>query len=394
MGHHLLLVPLLLLAVSAFRDDLLHRRIFNRRLVQGLIAGVAAYGLLGALEWAGVPAPWCSGPAPAGPLHWSGAVALSLGVGLGVAIVLWLLGIWAAGDAKLFAVLAFLIPPALYTRSYLPGFPGLPILVNVFALVFLYLIADLLVTRGPAAWAALRDPGRRRELLRAAPGAALGIVPLLLVLVAMFAGLRAIREAAREGLTPWLHVGDFTLFLVLFVVFRPLAALAHSRAGAIAFTIASLAALLFLAERQGLAALPALVTPSLFALALLLFARLYTGVATTTQVIRVGDLRPGMVLGRQSLSILRSREADEVEAMGPGAPGPDEERPNSTRVPSRIGTMSADGLEKEQIRYIRTRYDDDREVQIERTVPFSPFLAAGALLTAVLGGPVTALLRQ
>ena len=35
-----------------------------------------------------------------------------------------------------------------------------------------------------------------------------------------------------------------------------------------------------------------------------------------------------------------------------------------------------------------------RDIQIDRTVPFSPFLEAGALLTVVLGGPITEFLRQ
>jgi len=394
VGHHLLLLPLLYVAVTTVRDDLRHHRITNARLLQGLLAGAAAYGLLLGLQWAGSDPALCSGPAPSGPLSWPVAAVVSLVVGLGVAIVLWLLGIWAAGDAKLFAVLAFLVPPAIYTRSFLPGFPGMPILVNVFALVFVYLIVDLLRTGAPAAWAALGDPERRAALLRAAPGAAVRTIPLLLAFIAMFAGIRAIREAAREGLAPWLEIGDFTLFLILFVAFRPLAALARNRWGALAFTVLSVAALVFLAIRRSPTELPGLVTPSVWAVALLAFARLYMGQGQTTRTVLVGELRTGQVLGKQSLQILRTREQKEVEEMGPDAPGPDEERPGSTAVPSRLGTMSVDGLHEEQIRYIRTRYDDDEPIEVERTVPFSPFLAAGAVLTYVLGGPLTELLRM
>ena len=64
MGHHLLLLPLVYLTVATMRDDLLDRRIYNRRLLQGLGIGAAAYAVLLVAEWAGAGPLWCSGPAP------------------------------------------------------------------------------------------------------------------------------------------------------------------------------------------------------------------------------------------------------------------------------------------------------------------------------------------
>ncbi len=104
--------------------------------------------------------------------------------------------------------------------------------------------------------------------------------------------------------------------------------------------------------------------------------------------MKVSDLIPGMMLGRETLQALRSREAAETSGDDGRADAPVEE-PGTTPRPSRFGEMTAEGVSAEQVRYIRTRWMDDEPLVVERTIPFSPFLAAGALLTYFLGGPVT-----
>jgi preflagellin peptidase FlaK len=388
VGHHLLLIPIAFLAVATVRDDLRHGKIFNRRILQGLAAGAVAYGILFVGEILGMdPALCCS--APEGETwHWGYVALLNLGVGLGVGILLWLLGIWAAGDAKLFAVYAFLVPPAVYTRSYLDGFPALPVLVNIFALVFLFLIIDLLRTGVPAVLGTISDPERRTAAVKAAPRWLLGLLPAILVLTAMFAGIRTVREVSREGLARYLEVSDFTMFMILFVVFRPLMRLVRSRWGAIVFGTLASAALVYLIIVHEIGDLPGILTPSAFAVALLIFARAYPGFGQTSVKLTVGDLRPGMFLGPETLGALQARQAKEIEEQGEEAL-PADEAPGSTAVPSRFGRITVEGLTAEQVRYIRTRYDDDQPILVARTIPFSPFLAAGVILTYVLGGPLT-----
>ena len=393
MGHHLLLAPLVWLAVTTVSEDLRFGRIANRRLGIALGAGALAYLLLALLELGGGELWLRSGDihasGPAGGWHWLAGVGLNLGVGLAVAILLWLFGVWAAGDAKLFAVYAFLVPPACYTRSYLPSFPALPLLVNVFALVFVLLAVELLRRIAPRALRALGDPGRRSELVRRLPAGARRVLPLLLAFTAMFAGIRALREASREALDPVLQVSDFTMFLLLFVFFRPLARVIVTRWGSVVFSVVAVGALVGLASRHGLGAIPGIVLPSAYAVVLLVFARVYPDLGAASRRSRVGDLREGMLLGRDSLTLLRTREQRELDERGDEAPGPDEEPPGTTPRPSRLGSLAADGLTAEQIRFIRTRYDDDQPIDVARTLPFSPLLAAGVVVTYLLGGPLT-----
>lgn len=387
MGHHLLILPLVFTAALTVRDDLKEGRIYNRRLLQGLALGSVAYAVLLALELAGADPRLCSAPPPGGTWHWGLVVLLDLGLGLGVGILLWLLGVWAAGDAKLFALYAFLLHPAVYTRSYLPTFPAMPVLVNVFAFVFLFLIVDLLRTGVPRLARLLADPERRSAAVRSAPGAVLRVLPVLLLFVALFAGIRTLREVSREGLEPILKVSDFTLFLVLFAIFRPLMKLVMNRWGAVVFTVLSLSALGYLIWHHGAAEVPALLRPSALAVALLVFARAYPSLGQTTTKVSVGDLSRGMILGGETLAALKAMEKREMDGIEGEVP--DHEEPGTTPRPTRFGEMTVEGLTAEQVRYVRTRFKDDEPLLVARTMPFSPFLAAGAALTYALGGPIT-----
>ncbi len=392
----MLLLRLLVTVFVTVRDDVRTGRIYNRRVLQGLGGGAVAYLLLGAAEIGKLGPLVCPGPLPEGAWHWSAVVLVNLGVGLFVGVVLWLLGVWAAGDAKLFALYAFLVPPSCYSRTFVHAFPALPVLVNVFVFVFIFLLVDLARTAVPSAFRTLVDPAMRQEAFRQAPAAILRFIPLLLVFVAMFAGIRTIREVSREGLTPLIGVSDFTMFMILFVVFRPLARLVTNRWGAIVFSVLSIAALAYLVHAHGLAHIPVLLKPSLMAVVLLVFARAYPSFGQTTIRMKVSDLSSGMILAAESLQALKRRESiEEREAVEKGAPLPDpgDEIPGSTAKPSRFGSMTVEGLTEEQVRYVKTRWHDDEPISVARTIPFSPFLAAGAIATFLVGGPLTFLVR-
>lgn len=60
--------------------------------------------------------------------------ALSLGAGF----ALWKANIWPPGDAKLFFAYALLVPLPFYNNGYLPYFPSLALLINIFAAGFIY----------------------------------------------------------------------------------------------------------------------------------------------------------------------------------------------------------------------------------------------------------------
>lgn len=58
--------------------------------------------------------------------------------------IIWIAGLWSAGDAKLFAAFTALVPLSVYNMGYVDGFPALNILINTFTPVFFYMLIVLM----------------------------------------------------------------------------------------------------------------------------------------------------------------------------------------------------------------------------------------------------------
>lgn len=115
-----------ILAVFVLHDDIRYKKIRNRLIVNGLLGGSALFliGLLtGTVEW------W-----------YFREVLMNASISFLVAFVFWQFSLWPAGDAKLFALFSFLLPLHYYWRSYLPFFPSLALLVNIFVVAYAVLI--------------------------------------------------------------------------------------------------------------------------------------------------------------------------------------------------------------------------------------------------------------
>jgi hypothetical protein len=384
---------LVFVVITTIYDDIRRGLIRNVRLLQGLGAGTVAYALiiaLGYFRWDG------SGPAAllaveARGISWFLGILLNTVSGLVAGIILWHFKVWAAGDAKLFTLYCYLIPTDLYRASDVPVFPGIILLINVFTFTFIFLCADA-VSGAVSKLRRLAGSGRMsswRERLAGLPGLLAKWVPLILAFTAMFAGIRAMREAARESIAPLFHFSEFTLFMLLFIAFKPISELVKKRAGAVIFSLASAAALAYLAWRHGMNSLVHLVRPGGFAVLLLVFARIYQNVGNVKKVIGIGQLRPGMILAPETLASLvaiEEREKQEAMARGEGEPEePDDDAAGVHAVPKTLGTVLVDGLSAEQIRFIRTRFKDDEKIMVAQTVSFSPLLAMGALATFFTG---------
>ncbi len=57
---------------------------------------------------------------------------------LGLGFLFWIIGLWTAGDAKLFFVLNLLTPPFFITKYYLGMFYGMIYFLNIFGVMFFY----------------------------------------------------------------------------------------------------------------------------------------------------------------------------------------------------------------------------------------------------------------
>ena len=59
-------------------------------------------------------------------------------------VIMWICGLWSAGDAKLFFGYAAIIPINVYNWGYILGFPSFVILINTFVPLFVYYLFSIL----------------------------------------------------------------------------------------------------------------------------------------------------------------------------------------------------------------------------------------------------------
>jgi hypothetical protein len=387
---------LVFVAISTIYDDIRFGLIRNRRILQGLAAGGGVYALLTAatyLQNALALPEWLISGGPR-DMAWLLMALLNALLGFVAACVLWHFKVWAAGDAKLFALYCFVIPPELYRAGDVSVFPGVILLINVFTFTFIYLVGDA-VSGALTRLRSLKGKGgkdRLRKWTAGLPALLWSWVPLILLFTAMFAGLRAMREAAREGITPYFKFSEFTLFMILFLVFKPLSEIVRKRIGAVIFTVLSLAAMTFLYVRHGMDSIFHLIRPGGFAVALIIFSRAYQAIGNVTHTIRVGQLKRGMILAPETQAALQTiLDNEKTEAIARGEdPGEEDDEEAASRageecVPRNLGALTVDGLTVDQIRFIKTRFNDDERIMVAQTVPFSPVLALGAVSTLVAG---------
>lgn len=77
-----------------------------------------------------------------------GDVLINACISLALGYLFWIVRFWPAGDAKLFAVFAFLLPLRFYWKSYVPYFPSITLLANIFICAYAALIARSFIHLG------------------------------------------------------------------------------------------------------------------------------------------------------------------------------------------------------------------------------------------------------
>ena len=115
--NFLFLVPLAVIGLICAYTDIKYGKIFNKWIVFGLIYVFFLYVFLFSYKTS---------------IDYIFELILNGAIAFLVGYLLWHFKLWSAGDAKLFAVYAFLIPLHFYSKSYTPYFPSFNLLVNVF----------------------------------------------------------------------------------------------------------------------------------------------------------------------------------------------------------------------------------------------------------------------
>lgn len=111
-------------------EDYNYKLVRNKWIIIGLIYGAGAFFLMS------LPAS-ITAISP----QYLGKVIFNSIIALFVSLFFWKNGLLAAGDAKLFFLFSFLLPLKYYQKSYLPIFPSLVLLINIYVVTFLFILA-------------------------------------------------------------------------------------------------------------------------------------------------------------------------------------------------------------------------------------------------------------
>lgn len=389
---HILMGATVLFAGLAAREDLapmlpyllgktsyaqaVHGRIPNRLLFVWLLFGFAVIALAYAWTSAGgvyLAPGWIETPPPDGPgMDFHAALFLNAGLAFGLGVTLWLLGLWAAGDAKMYALIGFTLPLSTYQNNYLDYFPSFALFINTFIAMFFMLLLEFLAkTLLFARSAGSASLGEKiKELLKKGWEQRYLVLKLVLFFLALFTLIRIMRHGLREGLGQFMEINKTIIYVILFMVFRPLMRLAqHTWAMVLgALILGGYAVYAFFFDPTGQAKWE-FINIGWLAVSIILFRVAYDAYlkATDEVPIAAGALRRGMILADSEITKFKERRQFYTQ---------------------KVGTIAPDGLSEEQAEAIRGWLEENEaeSVAVARTIPFAPSLLLGTLLTIIFKG--------
>ena len=361
-----LAAPLLSLLLEAGYADWRTRKVPNRLVL--LYLGVAAAAQGAVLVCWGLGVDGADLPLAVGMGRYALAWLLNGLMCFAMALFLWWVGLWPAGEAKLFSVAALLFPLWWFRHPLSGQFLGLDLLHNVFLVIFFQVLLDALWRL--LNWRRLKHLPRPPVPEKEKKGVAVWLRTLLGIVV-IFLFMRLLRlevmHAARRVL-----LDTSLVYLAMVFLFHEIKELFNRPW---VFALAVLGVLGFVAHSLGVAQEPArllwLVNLSGYALSIIAVRVVYErfGAAFNLRPVAVEDLEQGMVLSsstqRQVMSD-RGFYTQNIERFFP------------------------DGLTTHQASNLK-RWNTEtgklgETVWVAHTTPMAPVMALGFLLTALVQG--------
>ncbi len=374
----------ILLAGTCALTDLVRNKIYNRALQAGL--AVAAVWLVAFCAWRSFgletsldvfpelgtwwwDSPYADPVLGACLARVAGNAFVSFLAGFG----LWWFGLWAAGDAKLFATLSLMLPLSSYAGAFWPPFPSYVLLFNTFLAVLALLILELAI-RGVRQ--AVRPTADEAEAWRTAldwvkshtKELAVGFLGVLF----LFLVIKTLRMLLRGVITDTTPIVSPTgVYFALFLVFFPLSRLMRRKWVSIPIAGATVAwiayAVAFPTPEYNLGTILHVGVLSISVLLFLVVYELYLNVFDF-HAIGIWQLRPRMILAKKTREALKE---------------------DMDLVTTKLGDIGPDGMSIEQAETLRRWWMDKGKgprIHVSRTIPFAPALFIGTLLTVILGG--------
>lgn len=287
-------------------DDFVTRKIRNRWILFGLIFGeilLLSFLVVGKIS-----------------NEYAINVLLNSTSALAVGFLMWYAQIWPAGDAKFFALYAFLLPLEYYNNSYIPIFPSVVLLVNIFVPFLLFVFIK-------AFWLYFND------LIVEIKKNSLNFILIKLGgdIKKQFLGLPSLLSNPKYLLVNFLKI---TLKYLLYF---------------------------FILRKSFLAEFDALKMFYYFLIFLVLNRILRYYYIKSEVEIEIEELKPGMNLSESVMDKIVTEKDFFIS----------------------LGRFMAEGLSVEQVEKIKTLYflNNDRKIGIVKSIPFSLWVILGVIIT-------------
>lgn len=303
------------------------------------------------------------------------------GGGLGLSFMMFYLGIWAAGDAKLFWGISLLMPPSSFIRSSETLFYPLILLVNIFILFLVYVIFTSI----------LKIPLRQqRALIFKSFMAQLKQFPLRIPRVLAYIGIGGLAFYIPSRLEVRLDmVVQITLFLAIVFAFNKIVEKRIPQKYKFAFYIPFISLAIFFAIPSLLQLGSFIVFIFLLPWFLLMFGSFVQLVFT--KEVPIDNLHPNMIPAERIVKIEEEGVADRYTKIVAGFANPLQD--------GVVADVSSEGLRREQITNLRQLAatgcleEFGNSLLIQKKIPFAHIIVLGALVTLFSRGLVYSVIK-
>jgi|GEM_PF-1789833 len=308
------------------------------------------------------------------------AIATNTLLALAIAFGMYYANLWSPADAKWYVALVFVIPLTSYQKVAVDFVPGIVLLVNAYICAFLFIFGEFLLRSLRRIWEFFKElkqydaVGRQDRVYRV--GVAIWeYLPKFFVMAVGVAFvmvlLRIVMVKGQAFLGPYLHLKPATIFLIIFLLFNPLYRLMRIKWVFIPVLFALVTWVVsVLVQQDDPQKASELLNIGYVSISLILFRELYSQwqKGIESQWIEIDELEPRHVLSENTKSDLVAKELFSPEDLA-GA--------------------GIDGLSDEQIALILREYRHETYhgfIEVQKTIPFGPFLYLGLIATMLAHG--------
>jgi len=292
--------------------------------------------------------------------------------------LLWNFKLLAAGDSKLLALYAFLIPPEFYSKAYFLHFPSLTLLINIFIPLLLFLVIQALFFALRSGVEKMKNVKEKRlfneEQIKLLKSQVSKIFRMYIIFIFIFVILQLVNNQVFKLFGGFIKTSSpVYLFIFLFVIYRSLFSfISKKKVVSLAMAAAGVIYGIYLIVNNQTNLLLNILKVSFVFMVLVGLANRFLDFyieRKETLKVKIKDLKEGMFLSMKDLD---------------------------NELKSKLSLTGLVGLNKEQVDILQSSFskEPDKEIKIYKTFALAPFILLGAVISILTKDSFMALLAK